>query len=92
MTKGKLLHTIAKKAGYSKDACERVVDAFFEAVSDSLASGERLMFKEFMIFEVVEKGPQRRRNPKTGDVEEYPAHKSIRCKPSKVLKDRINGR
>lgn len=92
MTKGKLIKNIAKKTGYSRDACAFVVDTFLEEFAGALIEGERLLFKDLMAFEVIERGPQRRRNPTTGEVDVYPPHKTVHCKISKSLKDAVNGR
>lgn len=92
MTRGDIIKKISKKTKCSIGMCGMIVDSFFDEVKDALVNGDRLMFKDFMIFEVSENGPRRRRNPKTGEVEMYPAHKSVHCKVSKALKDAINER
>lgn len=92
MTRGDVIKKISKKTKYSHGMCGMIIDSFFDEVKDALIKGDRLLFKDFMVFEVVENGPQRRRNPRTGEVEMYPAHKSVRCKVSKALKDAINKR
>ena len=92
MTRGDVIKKISKKKKCNYDTCAFVIDSFFDEVKNALINGDRVLFKDFMVFEVVENNPQRRRNPKTGEVEMYPAHKSVRCKISKTLKNAINER
>lgn len=90
--KSKLVRTVSRKTKYSKEACEVIINAFLDAIKDALVKGERLFLQNFMAFEVVEKNSQMRRNPQTGEVQMYPAHKSVRCKASQSLKTAINER
>ena len=92
MTKTELINNIAKKTELDYNSCVSVIDALADEVRDCLVSGDRLMLKNFIVFEVVEKPERRARNPKTDKIEVFPAVKTVKCKISKIIKDAINGK
>ena len=75
-----------------RSVCEKVLDAFREEVKSSLAAGEKVMIKDFMSIEIGERSERDARNPSTGEIEHFPAVKTVKVKVSKKIKDALNGR
>lgn len=92
MTKSDVINNIAARTNLSKTSCETVIDAFADEVKNCLVSGDKLIIKGFIGFEVSERPEREGRNPKTGLVDIFPAVKSIKCKISKAIKDAVNGK
>ena len=89
MTKAELVAKIAEKAGTTKADAERGVNAFLEAVTEALASGEKVSFSGFGSFEVAERAAREGRNPQTGEKLQLKASKAPKFKAGKVLKDAV---
>lgn len=47
----------------------QVIQAFLDKITESLANGARLEFRDFGVFEVVERKQKIGRNPKKADVD-----------------------
>lgn len=71
----------------AKVAC----DSVFQVVVDSLLRGDGVHVKYFGNFIPVTRQPKRGRNPHTGQMIDVPERKSVSFKPSKTLKDKLNG-
>ena len=72
-----------------KDA-EKALNAFVEAVSDSLVKGDKVQLIGFGTFDVKERPARVARNPRTGDEIKIAASKAPAFKPGKALKDKVN--
>ena len=92
MTSNKILSTVSKRTGYTKDACSYVLDVFFDEVKRYLSSGESVNIKGFAVFNIVEKGEHRGFNINDKTFRVFPPHKTLRCEISKSFKDAINDR
>ncbi len=67
MSKADIVEKIAKDAGISKAASERAVNAFIEAVTNSLKKGQSVTLVGFGTFSVGKRAARKGRNPKTGE-------------------------
>jgi DNA-binding protein HU-beta/integration host factor subunit alpha len=67
-----------------------VVQAFIDAITDSLAQGDTVVMRNFGAFEVREMKAKIGRNPKdpSKDVP-IPARAAVRFKPGKEMKDQV---
>lgn len=92
MGKNELITNISKITGVEKDICESVLDGFASEVTLALTRGEKVMMKGFMSFEVGVRNERDARNPRTGEVEHFPAVKTIKCRMGKRVKEAVNGR
>lgn len=90
MGKNELISRISKRTGMTKESCETVIDAFTEEIKDALVNGEKVMIKGFMSFEIGVRGERDARNPSTGDIEHFPAVKTVKCKVGQKIKDAVN--
>lgn len=89
MNKIKLVDTVAKQTGCSKKDVENIVNATLESITKALAQKDDVLFVGFGTFKVEKRAARKGRNPKTGEVIDIPAHRVIRFKPGKLLKEAI---
>lgn len=89
--KTKLVRNVAARTNnISLDACEQVIDACIEEVIDLLARGDKLVLKNFMSFETIERAEREGRDLRTGKPITYPPVKSVKCRVSKAVRDAVN--
>ncbi len=90
MNKNELIAAVAEKSALSKKDAEKAVNAFVAAVTDTLASGDKVQLVGFGTFEVKERGARKGHNPLTGAEIDIPASKAPAFKAGKALKDALN--
>lgn len=90
MKKSELIDKIADSAEISKAAATRALDAFTNAVTDTLKNGDSVSLVGFGTFSVKERGARQGRNPQTGETIEIAAAKVPGFKAGKGLKDAVN--
>jgi integration host factor subunit beta len=91
MTKADLIEDISRVAEMSRKDSELIVDTVFESIVKSLRTGEKIEIRGFGSFRTRERKSRVGRNPKTGARVEVPAKRIPYFKPSKELKDVVNG-
>jgi len=91
MTKADLVEEVAKVTELTRKDSEVIVDTLFESVIKALRTGDKLEVRGFGSFRVRQRNARVGRNPKTGEKVEVPAKRVPYFKPSKELKDLING-
>ena len=74
----------------SRKEAEKVVDTFFDEITETLAQGERVEIRGFGSFTVKNYKPYVGRNPKTGVQIEVPSKKLPFFKVGKELKEMVN--
>jgi len=89
MTKTDLVNLIAEKADYSKKDAEKALSTVVAAITDSLASGEKIQLVGFGTFEVRDRKSKEGINPKTKEKILIPAKKVPAFKAGKALKDAV---
>lgn len=90
MSKADIVDKIAKDAGISKAASEKAVNAFIEAVTNSLKKGQTVTLIGFGTFSVGKRAARTGRNPKTGETIKIKAKKIARFRPGAALKNAVN--
>lgn len=90
MTKIDIVQDVCGKLGFSKKDSARIVEAVFDIMKESLASGEKVKISGFGSFIVKEKKARKGRNPQTGGEIEISARKVLAFKSSQVLKEALN--
>lgn len=88
--KTKLVRNVAAKTNISIDTCEQVIDACIEEVIDLLVRGDKLVLKNFMSFETIERAEREGKDLRTGEPIIYPPVKSVKCRVSKAVRDAVN--
>ncbi|MDP8908140.1 MAG: HU family DNA-binding protein, partial [Chloroflexota bacterium] len=81
MRKQELVHSVAQATGQSEAQAAKSVNAVFETIQSSLASGEEVTVSGFGSFRVVERSARQGRNPQTGDSMTIAARKSPVFRP-----------
>ncbi len=89
MTKAELIEVMAAKANTSKAAAKRFLDAFTDAVTDTLKMGDKVTLVGFGTFSVTERKARKGRNPQTGKEITIGASKAPKFKSGKGLKDKM---
>lgn len=87
-----LVAQVAEQEGFTKKDTEAVVDAFIEAVKDSLVAGNAVQLTGFGKFEVVESASRAGRNPQTGEELHIPSKNRPKFRAGKGLKEAIAGK
>lgn len=90
MNKTEFILALKQSNGLSKPEAEKVVNLFFNEMSNSLSKGERVEVRGFCSFFVKEYGSYTGRNPKTGEKVRISPKKLPFFKPGKELKERVN--
>lgn len=90
MNKTQLVDKIAENADISKASAGRALEAFIDAVSDSLKAGDPVALVGFGTFSVRERSARTGRNPQTGAEIQIAAAKVPGFKAGKGLKDSVN--
>lgn len=89
--KAELIEKVAGKTNLTKKEVTATVDALFEVIQETLASGEKVQVIGFGNFEVRERAARKGRNPQTGEEIQIEASKVPAFKPGKALKDAVKG-
>ena len=90
VNKTQLVEQIAENADISKASASRALDAFIEAVTGTLQSGEQVALVGFGTFSVRPRAARTGRNPKTGEAIQIAEAKVPSFKAGKALKDACN--
>lgn len=90
ITKKNLIQVISQERGVHPNDVRNVVQSFLDAMSDCLAKGDRLEFRDFGVFEIVVRKQKIGRNPKNAAVPiVIPARAAVKFTPGKKLKKMI---
>ncbi len=93
MTKKKLIGTIAQEKKLHPNDVRNVIQAFLDKMTDCLATGGRLEFRDFGVFEVVERKQKIGRNPKkAAEPIIIPARNAVKFTPGKKMRKRIESK
>ncbi|MEI8329450.1 MAG: HU family DNA-binding protein [Chlamydiia bacterium] len=90
VTKKKLIQLISQERGVHPNDVRNVIQSFLDALTDYLAEGDRLEFRDFGVFEIVERKQKIGRNPKNAGVPiVIPARRAVKFTPGKKMKKLI---
>ena len=90
ITKKKLIQRISQMRGMHPNDVRSVIQAFLDEMTDTLSGGDRLEFRDFGVFEVVERKQKIGRNPKNAAVPiVIPARKAVKFTPGKKMRKLI---
>ncbi|MBC2653455.1 integration host factor subunit beta [Novosphingobium flavum] len=92
MIRSELLAALAKEnPDLRADEVERVVDVFFDEITQRLAEGGRVELRGFGAFSTRARDARKGRNPRTGETVEVPGKRVPCFKPGKEIRQRLNG-
>lgn len=90
ITKKRLVHLISNARGIHPNEVRNVIQSFLDAMTDALAKGDRLEFRDFGVFEIVVRKRKVGRNPKNAAVPiVIPARTAVKFTPGKKMRDMI---
>jgi len=90
ITKKKLIQQISQAKKMHPNDVRNVVQAFLDAMTESLSQGDRLEFRDFGVFEVVQRKQKIGRNPKNASVPiVIPPRKAVKFTPGKKMRQLI---
>lgn len=90
MSKKVIVEAVAREAGMTQAAADKVVSAVLDAIGAELASGNKVSFPGFGTFEVRERAARTGRNPQTGAEIQIAASKAPAFKAGSKLKERVS--
>jgi DNA-binding protein HU-beta len=90
MTKFELISKTAEKAGITKAAAEKVVEAVIETLREAISKGERVAIPGLGVFNVKERKAKKGRDLRTGKEITIPAKKAVVFTAAKSLKEAVN--
>jgi DNA-binding protein HU-beta len=91
MRKSDLVKAVAKSVDMPESQVSNVINATFEEVESSLASGDEVTITGFGTFRISERAAREGRNPQSGEKMTIPARKSPSFKPGSQLKRAVAG-
>ena len=91
MNKSELVNTVAEQTGQTKKIAEQIIDATFDAITESLSKEDKVQLVGFGSFEVKSRAARVGRNPQTGENVDIPASKVPVFKAGKALKEAVGG-
>jgi len=90
VTKKKLIRSISEEKEIHPNDVHHVIQAFLDKMTMYLSEGCRLEFRDFGVFEVVERKQKVGRNPKRADQPIIiPARKAVKYTPGKKMRKLI---
>lgn len=90
MNKAELIAAVAGKTGLSKKDSEKAVNATFQAIEETIETGEKVQLVGFGVFDVKSREARVGRNPKTKEEIKIPASRVPVFKAGKALKDAVD--
>ncbi len=91
MTKADLIDEVSGAVEMTRKDSELIVETIFESIVGALRASDKIEIRGFGSFRTRQRQARVGRNPKTGARVEVPPKKVPYFKPSKDLKDLING-
>lgn len=90
ITKKKLVQLISQQQGVHPNDIRNVIQAFLDRMTDYLAEGDRIEFRDFGVFEIVERKPKIGRNPKNAGIAiVIPARRAVKFTAGKKMRQLI---
>ncbi len=91
MTKADLIEEVSRVVEMTRKESEVIVETIFDSIVKSLRTGDKIEIRGFGSFRTRQRQARIGRNPKSGDRVDVPAKRIPFFKPSKELRDIVNG-
>jgi integration host factor subunit beta len=91
VTKADLVEEVIRATELSRNESEIIVETIFDSIIQALQTGDKIEIRGFGSFRTRHRRGRVGRNPKTGAKVEVPAKRIPFFKPSKELKEFVNG-
>jgi integration host factor subunit beta len=91
ITKADLVEEVIRVTELPRKESETIVETIFESIIQTLKEDKKIEIRGFGSFRTRQRRGRTGRNPKTGEKVEVPAKRIPFFKPSKELKEFVNG-
>jgi integration host factor subunit beta len=91
VTKADLVEEVIRATDLPRKESEAIVETIFDSIIQALQTGDKIEIRGFGSFRTRQRRGRTGRNPKTGAKVEVPPKRIPFFKPSKELKDFVNG-
>jgi len=81
----------ANRMRVTKVLVKDVIQKFLDKITEELAAGNRLEFREFGVFEVKDRAARRAQNPRTLEKVQVPAKKVVKFKVGRRMRELVEG-
>jgi len=89
VTKREFVDRVTASSGLSKKQTRKTIDLMLNAIGGALSRGEEVNFPGFGKFQVVERGPRKGVNPRTGERITIPASRVPKFSAGAGLKSKV---
>jgi|JFJP01.1.fsa_nt_gi nucleoid DNA-binding protein len=86
-----IARNLAELHNITKLVANTIVQSVFDEIGDAVQSGKRVSIARFGIFEPVTKPEHSAHNPRTREIVRVAEKRTIKFKPSSVLKGKVAG-
>jgi integration host factor subunit beta len=90
-TKKDLIDRITESTGTRPSLVKRVIQHVLDAITSELASGNRLEFRDFGVFEAKTTRARMALNPRNLKKVRVPARRRVVFKPGRLMREGLNG-
>ncbi|WP_323842291.1 MULTISPECIES: integration host factor subunit alpha [unclassified Moraxella] len=89
LTKADMINRLTIRLRITRQDARKIVDKFFEQISQSLAEGKEVKISGFGNFELKDKKSRPGRNPKTGESIPVKARRVVTFKAGQKFRNRV---
>ena len=90
MKKSELITQVAEETGMTKAAAKQALETILSKLTKTLKKDGRFVLSGLGTFEVVKRKKRIARNPQTNEPITVKAHKAVKFRAAKALKDMVN--
>ncbi len=91
LTREVLADQLAERAEITRVAARDEIKWFFDTLSAAVIAGDEVRIHGFGTFKPVQRAASTRRNPRTGEPVQVPAHRAVRFSPSTTMNAALRG-
>jgi integration host factor subunit beta len=90
VSKKELIDRICEQQGASRAVVRTAIQAFLDQIINELASGNRLEFRDFGVFETKVRAARRAQNPKTLERVDVPSRRTVKFKVGHLMREALD--
>src|SRR5688572_18677099 len=88
-TKREIVKVIAERTALTQVQANDLVQAFLDALVETVVEERRVELRNFGVFELVTRAPRKARNPRTGATLLVPERQAIVFKPGRAFEEQL---
>ncbi|MHC4641568.1 MAG: HU family DNA-binding protein [Planctomycetota bacterium] len=90
ITKQDIVGRITKTTKAKRSSVKTIVQCFLDEIVVELAKNNRLEFRDFGVFQAIERAARTAQNPKTLEKVQVPAKKTVKFKMGRIMKEKLS--